>query len=140
MRVAIDSGAASRHTARARATYARFLRDVVSAGGYTLDQAADYTVAVIATVEERLTLREVQNLEAQLPTLLEEELITEPILDLPTMTAAEFEGRVAARSGITREEARAAARTVLSVLRAHVSPGESRLLGANLPPELTRHS
>jgi len=128
---------AVRHASRAGTTYARFVGDVARAGGYTSPQATDYTVAVIATLEEKLSLRAVRGLEAQLPSRLGEALATQPIYDRPSMRPAEFHDRVATKLGVSSLEARAATRIVLGVLLSHVSPGEARHIQNQIGDELT---
>jgi uncharacterized protein (DUF2267 family) len=127
---------AERHQSRAGTTYARFVRNIADAGGYTMDDAARYAVAVIATLEERLPIRDVCGLEAQLPSRLDEILSFEPLLGLPAMDRFQFRERVAARLGVTLEQAENIARTVFGVLRFRVSEGEARRVEARLPSDL----
>lgn len=133
-----DARAAARHASRAGATYSRFVRAVAEQGGYPVDDAEAYAVAVVATLEEKLPLRDVLGLEAQLPSRLAEMLEREPILDLPAMDGGELCARVAIRLGVTATEAVSIARIVFRVLRLHVSPGEARHVERQLPSDLRR--
>jgi uncharacterized protein (DUF2267 family) len=125
-----------RHRSRANATYRSFVNEVASRGAFTRDEAVRFTVAVIATLEERLTLPAVSDLEAQLPTVLQELLDEEPILDRPRMDKGEFCGRVALRLDASEDEAESISRVVFAVLRARISPGEARHVEEQLPEEL----
>lgn len=77
---------AARHASRAGTTYARFIRNVCDAGGYTVANAERYAASVIATLEERLPIREVHVLEAQLPSRLDDILSFEPPSRRPSST------------------------------------------------------
>src|SRR5579871_6254514 len=126
----------ARSASRAASTYAGFVRDVAETGDFSIDDAQRYAVAVVATLEEKLSVRDVNGLEAQLPTLLREKLAHEPIMDLPYMDRALLCGRVASRLGISDHEAAIVARAVLEVLGVHISRGELRHLAATLPSDL----
>lgn len=130
---------AARHASRASSTYKSFVREVAIRGGFTLDEAEDYAIAVVATLEERLTLPEVLDLEAQLPSLMKELLDDEPILDIPHMHKDQFCARVATRLDMEEEDADTillVVRAVFSVLRARISAGEARHVAAELPEDL----
>lgn len=127
---------ARRHESRARSTHARFVRAVAEAGGWDVARAQACAVAVVATLEEELSIREVAGLEAQLPSILHEMLDDEPILDLPRMDAALFCRRVGARLDVPPSEARRVACVVLGVLRTHVSEGEARRIERRLPSDV----
>lgn len=124
---------AERHASRAGTTYARFVRNIADAGGYSMPEAELYAVAVIATLEERLSIREVCDLEAQLPSRFDEILAFQPLVGMPAMDRPQFCERVAARAGVTDAQAEAVARTVFAVLRSRISEGEWRRVEAQLP-------
>jgi uncharacterized protein (DUF2267 family) len=117
-------------------THARFIADVAEAGGFLPDQAEEYAVAVIATLEERLPLDEVFALEAHLPSRLDALLAEEPILDLPDMDREQFSLRVAMRLGVSRVEAESITEAVFSVLRTRLSPAEVERVEVELPAGL----
>src|SRR4051794_1976614 len=102
----------ARHASRANTTYKSFVGDVAGRGNFSLAAAEDYAIAVVATLEERLTLPEVLALEAQLPSLLKELLDEEPILDIPRMHKEEFCERVASRLDIGTEQVEPIVRAV----------------------------
>jgi len=127
---------AARHASRAGTTFARFVQRVADAGGYSIADAKRNAVAVIATLEERLPIREVCNLEAQLPTRLDSLLAFEPLNGLPAMDRAQFCERVAARAGVTSAEAESVAGTIFAVLRSLIAGGEVRHVADRLPEDL----
>lgn len=125
-----------KHMARVVTTYDAFVGAVASEAGITRDDAERFTVAVIATLEARLSFTEVAHLEAELPGVLRDRLHREPILDLPAMDANELFARVRARLRVPREQAETLVRVVLHVLRTHVSPVEAQNIEAELSPQL----
>jgi uncharacterized protein (DUF2267 family) len=127
---------AARHASRAGTTYARFVREVASAGGYTMGAAERYAVGTIATLEERLPIGDVFSLEAQLPSRLDQLLSMQPLIGLPTMDREIFCRRVAQRVSVPEAMAEGLVRVVFQVLRAHISAGESRHVEAHLPDDL----
>lgn len=136
--VARDALRAQRHRSRAARTYHRFVKEIADAGGYAMEDADEYSVAVIATLEEILPLVAVRHLEAQLPSTLDEKLAYEPLLDLPGMDKAEFCARVATRLGVTLPEAERIARVVLGVVRSMISVGEAEHVEWLLSPDVRR--
>jgi uncharacterized protein (DUF2267 family) len=133
-----DAARAERHASRAARTYHRFVRAIADAGGYATEDADEYAVAVIATLEEKLPLVAVHHLEAQLPRTLDEKLAYEPLLDLPGMDKAEFCARVATRLAITLPEAERVARVVLGVVRSLISEGEAQHVEWLLSPDVRK--
>lgn len=129
---------AARHASRAGSTYARFVRDVATAGGIAAEEAERYAVGTIATLEERLPIADVCALEAQLPSRLDQILAFQPLIGLPKMDRDLFCKRVAERVGVPEERAEGIVRLVFRVLRQHVSPGESRHVEAHLPDDLKK--
>lgn len=127
---------AARHASRAGATYASFLRSVASATGLPEAEAERCAIAVVATLEERLPMREVCDLEAQLPSRFDDVLGLQPIVRVPFMDKAQFCERVSARTGLTPAEAEGMARRVFAVLRSRISAGEAGHVGAQLPADL----
>jgi uncharacterized protein (DUF2267 family) len=127
---------AERHASRAGTTFARFVRNLAAVGGYTIHEAERHAVAVIATLEERIPIREVCNLEAQLPRRLDELLSFVPLNGLPAMDRMQFIERVSARAHVTYAEAETIARTVFGFLRSQISEGEVRHVEARLPEGL----
>lgn len=127
---------AERHASRAGTTFARFVRNLAATGGYTVPEAERHAVAVIATLEERLPIREVCTLEAQLPRRLDELLAFVPLNGLPAMDRMQFVERVAARARVTYVQAETISRTVFAFLRSQISEGEIRHVEARLPEGL----
>jgi uncharacterized protein (DUF2267 family) len=135
-RRATPEARAARHASRAGTTYARFVRNIADAAGFPMADAERYAVAVVATLEERLSIREVCDLEAQLPSRFDEILAFQPIQGLPAMDRAQFCERVASRAGVSKAEAEAIAAAVFAVLRSRISAGEARHVEAQLPQDL----
>ena len=127
---------AARHASRAGTTFARFIRNLAEAGNYTIPEAERRAVAVIATLEERIPIREVYDLEAQLPSRLDELLAFVPLNGLPSMDRLEFCERVAARARVSYGQAEEIAATVFAFLRSHISEGEARHVELQLPDDL----
>ena len=125
-----------RHASRAGTTFARFVRNLAAVGGYTIHEAERHAVAVIATLEERIPIREVCHLEAQLPKRLDELLAFVPLNGLPAMDCMQFIERVAARAGVNYAQAESVARTVFAFLRSQISEGEVRHIEGQLPESL----
>lgn len=100
-------------------------------------EAENLTVAVIATIEERIPVAEVAELEAELPEPLRERMAeVDRILDLPGMNDEAFRTRVAHRLRMTDEDAERTIAAVLRALESCLSPRERRR--ARLP-RLSRH-
>lgn len=116
--------------------YEAFVRAVANEGGVPPETAERYIVAVIATLEARLSFTDVASLEAELPAILRNILHREPILDLPAMDEKELLARVRVRLKVTREEAVVITRAVLRALRANISPAEVAIIDADLSPSL----
>lgn len=116
--------------------YQALVRAVADDGHFPPEVAEKYIVAVIATLEARLSFAEVTGLEAELPTILRDILHREPILDLPGMDEKELFARVRTRLHVTREEAEVITRVVLHALRASISAGEAEAIDADLSPAL----
>ena len=132
------SSRARPHAVRAddRTGYEALVRAVARESGYPPGTAATYIVAVIATLEARLSFTDVAGLEAELPGTLREILHREPIYDVPGMDEKELFARVRARLRVSREEAEVITRVVLRALRASISVAEAETLEADLTPAL----
>jgi uncharacterized protein (DUF2267 family) len=129
-------GRAARRASRAGSTYARFVSEVATAGGYPKGEAERFAIATIATLEERLPIADVCRLEAHLPTRLDQILAFQPLLGLPQMDLDLFCTRLADRLGVPENQAEAIGRVVFSVLRQHVSPREAQHVEEHLPEGL----
>ena len=116
--------------------YQAFVRAVADEGGFPLEVAGEYIVAVVATLEARLSFTEVADLEAELPSGLREILHDEPILDLPGMDERELFARVRTRLGVSQHDAEVISRIVLRALRSSISPVEAGHVEAELSPGL----
>lgn len=101
--------------------------DVAEELGCERDEAERLTVAVIATIEERMPLSDVAELEAELPEPVRERMAeVERILDLPRMDDEAFRTRVAHRLQMTLEDAERTIAAVLHALTSCLSPREQR--------------
>jgi uncharacterized protein (DUF2267 family) len=117
-----------------QANYATLVRAVAVEGRISLETAERYIVAVIATLEARLSFTDVADLEAEFPQILREILQSEPILDLPEMDAQELLARIHARLGVSQDDAAVIARIVFAALRGGISAMEAARVEAQLPP------
>jgi uncharacterized protein (DUF2267 family) len=133
-----ESSRARPHAVREndRTAYDALVRAVANDGGFAPETAATYIVAVIATLEARLSFTDVAGLEAELPTTLREVLHREPIFDVPGMDEKELFARVRTRLRVPREEAERITRVVLRALRASISAHEAEVIEADLTPGL----
>ena len=103
--------------------YDEFIGAVSERAGLPRDEAESLTHAVLRTLSERLSGGEAEDLRAQLPKGLQEDLIP-PQEEAQGFDVPEFTRRVVQRSGIDPADAAAATAAVLSVLRDAVSAGE----------------
>lgn len=130
---------ARQHDARADATYARFLDDLIASTGWSTPDAERYASAVVATLEERLVAGESEDLAAQLPLRLREHVDDEDVgKPDPDMTGDELLGRVAARADVPFDEVDAIVRVVFGTLRRHISPGLAHHVEVQLSDDLRR--
>jgi uncharacterized protein (DUF2267 family) len=129
---------ATRHASRAGTTFARFIRNLAAVGNYTIPEAERRAIAVIATLEERIPIREVLDLEAQLPSRLDELLSFVPLNGLPAMDRVQFCERVAARARVSFGQAEEIAGTVFAFVRSQISEGEARHVELQLPDDLRK--
>lgn len=106
---------------------ASFVEHVASELDCGPDEAERLAVAVITTLEERLPVDEVQDLEAELPPHVRDLVSATPrILDLPDMDETAFVARVAHKLRMTTDDAENVVRAVFAALRAQLSPREVR--------------
>ena len=111
-----------------------FIDEVAHELGCETAEAEKLAVAVVATLEERLPVDEVQDLEAELPQRVRELVAQlDRVLDLPGMDASVFYARVAQRSKMTHEDAERTVAAVMKALRAHLSPREARRIATLAP-------
>lgn len=91
------------------------------------DEAERLAVAVITTLEERLPLEELPDLEAELPRRMRELVhASERILDLPGLEGEAFVARVAHKLRATDDDVARVVEAVYDALRRHLSPREVR--------------
>jgi uncharacterized protein (DUF2267 family) len=103
------------------------IEEVAQELGCELEEAERLAVAVIATIEERIPLADVPDLEAELPEHLRERMAeVERILDLPGMNDEAFRTRVAHRLRMTNDDAERTIAAVLHALESCLSPRERR--------------
>ncbi|HEV7468742.1 MAG: uncharacterized protein JWP64_2621 [Pseudonocardia sp.] len=103
--------------------YDEFIDAVSERAGLPRDEAESLTHAVLRTLSERLSGGEAEDLRAQLPKGLQEDLIP-PQEEAQGFDVSEFTRRVVQRSGIDPADAAAATAAVLSVIPDAVSAGE----------------
>src|SRR5688500_3604563 len=90
-------------------------------------EAERLVVAVVATIEERIPVGEVVELEAELPDHVRERMAeVDRLLDLPGMNDEAFRTRVAHRPRMTNEDGARTLTAVLRALEACLSPRERR--------------
>lgn len=95
--------------------------------GCERDEAERLAVAVIATIEERIPVGDVAELEAELPEHVRERMAeVDRILDVPGMDDEAFRTRVAHRLRMTLDDAERTITAVLRALSSCLSPREWR--------------
>jgi uncharacterized protein (DUF2267 family) len=114
-----------------------FIKHVSERAEVQRDEAAMLTRAVLATLGERLTGGEADDLAAQLPQELKKELL-EAGPEPDDFDLEEFIRRVAARTGVSEEEAWRASRAVMTTLREAITEGEFDDVYAQLPKEFNK--
>lgn len=101
--------------------------DVAEELGCERDEAERLAVAVITTIEERIPVDDVAELEAELPEHLRERMAeVDRILDVPGMDDEAFRTRVAHRLRMTLDDAERTITAVLRALSSCLSPRERR--------------
>jgi uncharacterized protein (DUF2267 family) len=130
---------ARRHAVRAMQTYAAFMREVQEHVPVPRDEAERIVLAVIGTLEQRLISTEATDLEAQLPSLLQDLLQAsyEPTGRRPRdIDKKSFIATIADRLEISPEQAEEWARGVFRTLENRVSAGEIEQVKNMLPEDI----
>jgi uncharacterized protein (DUF2267 family) len=96
-------------------------------------EAERTVVIVLQALSDRLSGKEANDLLAQLPSLLREEIVVSPAPQ--PITLDELVERVARELAVTPEEARVRVRAVFATLREAVTVGELRDVMQELDPE-----
>jgi uncharacterized protein (DUF2267 family) len=120
--------------------YDEFITRVRERAGLGRDEAVRSTEATLATLGERLYRTERENLAAQLPNELKEDLFKQvdsevTWRDVDRFSLEEFYIRVSARAEVGYPDAVKQAQAVVAVLREAVSAGEIEDVLAELPEE-----
>jgi uncharacterized protein (DUF2267 family) len=120
--------------------YDEFVTRVRERAGLGRDEAVRSTEATLATLGERLYRTERENLAAQLPNELKEDLFKQvdsevTWRDVDRFSLEEFYIRVSARAEVGYPDAVKQAQAVVAVLREAVSAGEIEDVLAELPEE-----
>jgi uncharacterized protein (DUF2267 family) len=103
--------------------YDRFIAEVGDRASLSREEAEAATHAVLRVLSERLSGGEAEDLRAQLPKALQEDLLP-PEEEAQGFGVTEFARRVAERTGLDESQASIAVAAVLSVLQDAVSGGE----------------
>jgi uncharacterized protein (DUF2267 family) len=103
--------------------YDEFVTSVADRAGLPRDEAESLTHASLRVLAERLTGGEAEDLRAQLPKQLQEDLVS-PDERAQSFGADEFARRVAQRTGTNEADAGAGVIAVLATIRDAVTPGE----------------
>lgn len=104
-------------------TYDEFITSVAELAGLAREEAESLTRASLRVLAQRLTAGEADDLRAQLPGELQEELVASQD-EAQSFGADEFARRVAAEAGSNEADAAAAVVAFLVTLRKAVTPGE----------------
>ncbi|HYD42148.1 MAG TPA: DUF2267 domain-containing protein [Anaeromyxobacter sp.] len=119
--------------------YQRFLRALRAAGLGNAERAEACAVAVLCTLEQRLTGPEARDLNFELPWALRDLLRRcelHPRARPEKIGRAEYLARVAEQLEVDEVQAEAIARTVLATARSFVSEKEAADVASQLPPDL----
>jgi uncharacterized protein (DUF2267 family) len=103
--------------------YDEFITSVAELAGLTREEAESLTRASLRVLAQRLSGGEAEDLRAQLPQQLKEELVA-PQANAQAFGVEEFARRVAEDVGSSEADAAAAVVAVLATLRKAVTPGE----------------
>jgi uncharacterized protein (DUF2267 family) len=114
-----------------------FIAHVARNADLSEEDAAALTRATLATLAERVTGGEAQDLAAQLPAPLKTALISAH-QNAEAFSAKEFVERTAERAGTDPDVAEVAIEAVLATLRDAVTPGEFDDVLSQLPADLRR--
>jgi len=119
--------------------YRRFLRALGAAGLGNPERAEACAVAVLCTLEQRLTGPEARDLNFELPWALRDLLRRcelHPRARPEKIGRAEFLARVAEQLEVDEVQAEAITRTVFASARAMISEKEAGDVASQLPPDL----
>jgi uncharacterized protein (DUF2267 family) len=117
--------------------YEEFIAQVAQNAGLSEEDAARLTRATLATLAERITGGEAQDLAAQLPLPLQNALISAHE-NAEAFSYQEFVERTAERAGTDPDVAEVAIAAVFVTLRDAVTPGEFDDVLSQLPAEFHR--
>jgi uncharacterized protein (DUF2267 family) len=117
--------------------YEEFIAHVAQNAELSEEDAATLTRATLATLAERITGGEAQDLAAQLPAPLQTALISSHE-NAEAFSFEEFVERVADRAGTDPDVAEAAVDAVFAALRDAVTPGEFDDVLSQLPAHFHR--
>jgi uncharacterized protein (DUF2267 family) len=114
--------------------YATFTRTTADRAGLPEETAERIEHAMLRTLADRISGGEAEDLAAQLPAPLQDDL-RPPREDAEAFGVDEFVRRVAERGDVGRDEARTGAAAVLTTVREAVTPGELDDVLSQLPQE-----
>jgi uncharacterized protein (DUF2267 family) len=114
--------------------YATFTRTTAERAGLPEETAERIEHATLQTLVDRITGGEAQDLAAQLPRPLQDDL-RPPRKEAEAFDVDEFVRRVAERGDVGPDEARSEAAAVLTTVREAVTPGEFDDVLSQLPKE-----
>jgi uncharacterized protein (DUF2267 family) len=114
--------------------YATFTRTTADRAGLPEETAERIEHAMLRTLADRISGGEAEDLAAQLPAPLQDDL-RPPREDAEAFGVGEFVRRVAERGDVGRDEARTGAAAVLTTVREAVTPGEFDDVLSQLPQE-----
>ena len=114
--------------------YATFTRTTAERAGLPEETAERIEHAPLQTLADRITGGEAQDLAAQLPRPLQDDL-RPPRKEAEAFDVDEFVRRVAERGDVGPDEARSGAAAVLTTVREAVTPGEFDDVLSQLPQE-----
>jgi uncharacterized protein (DUF2267 family) len=114
--------------------YATFTRTTADRAGLPEETVERIEHAMLRTLADRISGGEAEDLAAQLPAPLQDDL-RPPREDAEAFGVDEFVRRVAERGDVGRDEARTGAAAVLTTVREAVTPGEFDDVLSQLPQE-----
>ena len=104
--------------------YSQFIESVRQRTGLPREAAETLTHATLRVLAERLSGGEAEDLQAQMPKELKDDLAVPKQKQAESFGAAEFTRRVAERAGIDETAAQIGAAAVLATIGDAVTPGE----------------
>jgi uncharacterized protein (DUF2267 family) len=114
--------------------YPTFIKTEAEVAGLPKDQAESLAHATLRTLADRITGGEADDLAAQLPQPLKEDLLKDRD-EAEAFDVDEFIRRVSERAHVDPDTARTGAVAVMSTVRQAVTPGEFDDVTAQLPQE-----